>query len=257
VGQRVPAAPVRGRREGPIRCRHYLPLQRGRLHRVSCVVVRCPRRVMAVRVPWTQVQHSVGRVRAGARRARLCCVRGDARRRNLLDLKVRSLTLPPVGLPSAPALSSIYRSSRCSVLSSYGYTCDIFPLKSINTTFVSIDTWSTSYTSGLSLPTYSYFLSIYELRMAILYGHCNMTGRIYRTYSSVFVASPSRIPSSPSLSRARCRSSNWVISRFYFPWLLPWCYFRCLVLSLFPSFPPFFFLLFQSLVYSVYIGTMV
>lgn len=161
--QRVQAAQVRGRRERANRCHHYLPPRRGRLHRGSCVVVRCLRRVMAVRVPWTQVQHSVGLVQAGVRRVQLCCVRGDARRRNLLELKVRSLTLPPVGQPSSPALSSIYWSSRRSVLTSYGYTCDIFPLKSINTTFVSIDTWSTSYTSGFSLPTYSYFLSIYDL----------------------------------------------------------------------------------------------
>jgi hypothetical protein len=94
----------------------------------------------------------------------------------------------PLGQPSAPALSSIYPSSRHSVSSSYGYTCDIFPFKRINTTFVSIDTWSTSYTSGFFLPTYSYFLSIHDLRMAIPYGYCSMTGRIYHTYSSVSVA---------------------------------------------------------------------
>jgi hypothetical protein len=123
----------------------------------------------------------------------------------------------PRGQPSAPALSSIYPSSRRSVLSSsYGYTCDIFPFKRINTTLVSIDTWPTSYTIGFFLPAYSYFLSIYDLRMAIPNGYCNMTGRIYHTYSSISAASQSRTLSSPSLSPARCRSSNWVISRFYF-----------------------------------------
>lgn len=231
VGQRVQAAPVRGRRERASRCRHYLPLRRGRLHRVSCVVVRCPRRVMAVRVPWTLVQHSVGRVRAGVRRAQLCCVRGDARRRNLLDLKVWTLALSR-GQPSAPALLSIYPSSRRSLLSSYGYTCDIFPFKSINTTFVSIDTWSTSYTSGFFLPTYSYFLSIYDPRM-------------YHTYFSVHVVSPSH-----TLSFARAPS---LIQLGDFSILLSLAssvvlvLFPCLVVSLFPSFPLlFFFSLFVS-----------
>jgi hypothetical protein len=197
---------------------------------------------MAVRVPWTQVQHSVGRVRAGVRRAQLCCVRGDARRRNLLDLKVWTLTLPR-GQPTVPALLSIYPSSRRSVLSSYGYTCDIFPFKSINTTYVSIDTWSTSYTSGFFLlPTHTFCQStIYE---------CTI-----HTLLSMWYLRPT-----PSLSRAPRRSSNRVISRFYFPWLLQVlrCY-LCLVVSLFPSFPLFFFFpfLFHSLVYSVSIGTMV
>jgi hypothetical protein len=241
VGQREQAAPVRGRRERASRCRHYLPLRRGRPHRVSCVVVRCPRRVMAVRVPWTQV-HSVGWVRAGVRRAQLCCVKGDVRRRNLLDLKVWTLTLPR-GQPSAPALLSIYPSFRRSVLSSYGYTCDIYPFKSIKTTYVFIDTWPTSYTSGFFLPTYSYFLSIYDLRM-------------YHTYSSVHVVSPSH-----TLSFARAPS---LIQLGDFPFLLSLAssvvLFPCLVVSLFPSFPLLFFLfpfLFLSLVYSVSIGRMV
>lgn len=68
--------------------------RRGRLRRVLCVVVQCPRRVRAVRAPWTQVQHSVRQVRAGVRPAQLSCVRGDARRRNLLDLFISSAPWP-------------------------------------------------------------------------------------------------------------------------------------------------------------------
>ena len=83
-----------------------------------------------------------------------------------------------------------------------------------------------------------------------------MTGRIYRTYSSVFVASPSRTLSPPSFAGAPSLIQLGDFSILFslassvvlFP--LP-----CIIS--FPFVSPLFFFFFQFLAYSVYIGTMV
>jgi hypothetical protein len=83
-----------------------------------------------------------------------------------------------------------------------------------------------------------------------------MTGRIYHTYSSVSVASPSCTLSSPSLPFARATSLIQLGDFSILFSLASVVLFPCLVLSLFPLFP-FFFFAFFNLVYSVSIGTMV
>jgi len=85
--------------------------------------------------------------------------------------------------------------------------------------------------------------------MAIPNGYCNMTGRIYHTYSSISAASQSRTLSSPSLSPTRRRSSKWVIFRFFFSLTSSVVLFPRLVVSLFPSFPLLFSSFFFNLLY--------
>jgi hypothetical protein len=117
------------------------------------------------------------------------------------------------------------RCRRSALSSSYGYTCDIFPF------------------------TYPLILSV----------NTRVFRRIYHTYSSVSMASPSRTLSSPSLSRARSLIQLADFS-ILFSLASSVVLFLCLVVSPFPSFPLFFsfsflflsFLLFQSLVYSVH-----
>jgi hypothetical protein len=101
--------------------------------------------------------------------ALLCCGRWGACLRNLVHILIphfdssvpQWLALLP---PHYRVLSVIFLFS-----SAYSHTCNIFPFN-INTTFVSINMWST-YTSG-----FSYFLVSVNLRKTVSYGTA-MIGR--------------------------------------------------------------------------------